>query len=113
MSFCCVWVLALLMAFVVCCCVVPGLGVLLGTLNGWPELLLARTLTPWLLPDESDLPVSSWFMSFTSPPGGRRLGRLGGAPAFTITCEPGRVAICVWPLPVTVMLVPKMKFEIV
>src|SRR5436190_16039429 len=52
-------------------------------------------------------------MSLSSPPGGSRLGRLGGAPVLTITWLPGRVAVWVWPPPVTVMLLPKMKLAVV
>src|SRR5262249_20823777 len=99
-----------------------GLPVPGGPPGGLPELLLEKpelcafwSGLPPLPPPLPELLVasSSPLMRALSPPGGKRLGRPGGDPLLTITCEPGRVTFCVWPRPVTVMPLPKRKFAFV
>ena len=87
----------------------------------WPELLPEKpelcafwsALLP--VPPVPDLllPPSSAPMRAFRPPGGNRLGRLGDAPVLTITNEFARVMVCVWPWPVTVMLLPNRKAAVV
>src|SRR5258708_39984285 len=84
----------------------------------WPELLPEKpelcafwsALPPPLPPlPELLLASSSAPTRALRPPGGSRLGRPGGDPVLTITNEFARVMVCVWPWPVTVMLLPKRK----
>jgi hypothetical protein len=56
---------------------------------------------------------SSWPIAPLSPPWLTIVGGLGGAPALVVTCDPGRVTFCVPPVPVTDMLLPNRKVEVV
>ena len=68
----------------------------------WSGAMLALAVAP-----------SSWFSAAPRAPCFSRLGIPGTPPAPVTICEPGRVAVWVWPPAVTVMLLPNTKLATV
>src|SRR5215475_604193 len=87
--------------------------------KGWPEFWLEKPdcCAFWsgllLLPPLPLLLPSSWPSAAFRPPALSSVAAPGRPPKMVITCDPCRVTVVVLPPAVTVMLLPKMKSEVV